>query len=139
MVENFNNKPELMKELRDMFKSQNDKLSYFDMFQFIKNKMQIELQNWEEDALEGRFDRLGMAFIEFNEFNEFSLEYGLNWGEALAENDLEDILDAKINLSYKDYIVTEADYFQGCATMLNNEKAALATVRKIYKTMKKNK
>jgi len=139
MVENFNNKPELMKELRDMFKSQNDKLSYFDMFQFIKNKMQIELQNWEEDALEGRFDRLGMAFIEFNEFNEFSLEYGLNWGEALAENDLEDILDAKINLSYKDYVVTEADYFQGCATMLNNEKAALATVRKIYKTMKKNK
>ena len=139
MVENFNNKPELMKELRDMFKSQNDKLSYFDMFQFIKNKMQIELQNWEEDALEGRFDRLGMAFIEFNEFNEFSLEYGLNWGEALAENDLEDILDAKINLSYKDYVVTEDDYFQGCATMLNNEKAALATVRKIYKTMKKNK
>ena len=44
-----------------------------------------------------------MAFIEFNEFNEFSLEYGLNWGEPLAENDLEDILDAKINLSYKDY------------------------------------
>lgn len=78
-----------------------------------------------------------MAFIEFNEFNEFSMEYGLNWNEALAENDLEDILDAKINLSYKDYKVTEADYFQGCPTMLNNEKAALATVRKIYKEMKK--
>jgi hypothetical protein len=57
--------------------------------------------------LEGRLDRLGMAFIEFNEFNE----YGLDWKEPLAENDLEDILDAKINLSYKDYIVSEADYF----------------------------
>jgi len=137
MCEKFKNVPELMPELRELFKSQNDKLSYYDMFQFIKNKLEIELQNWEEDALEGRLDRLGMAFIEFNEFNEFSLEYGLNWKEPLAENDLEDILDAKINLSYKDYIVTEADYFQGCPTMLNNEKAALATVRKIYKSMKK--
>ena len=137
MCEKFKNVPELMPELRELFKSQNDKLSYYDMFQFIKNKLEIELQNWEEDALEGRLDRLGMAFIEFNEFNEFSLEYGLNWKEPLAENDLEDILDAKINLSYKDYIVSEADYFQGCPTMLNNEKAALATVRKIYKSMKK--
>jgi hypothetical protein len=78
-----------------------------------------------------------MAFIEFNEFNEFSMEYGLNWNEALLENDLEDILEAKINLSYKDYVVTEKDYFQGCPTMLNNEKAALATVRKIFKDLKK--
>ena len=74
MAEKFKNVPELMPELRELFKSQNDKLSYFDMFQFIKNKLEIELQNWEEDALEGRLDRLGMAFIEFNEFNEFSLE-----------------------------------------------------------------
>ena len=73
--------------------------------------MQINLQNWEEDALEGRLDRLGLAFVEFNEFNEFSLEYGLDWGEALLENDLEDILDAKLNLSYKYYKLTEDDYF----------------------------
>lgn len=69
------------------------------------------MQNWEEDALEGRLDRLGMAFIEFNEFNEFSREYGLDWGEPLLENDLEDILDAKLNLSYKRYRLTEDDYF----------------------------
>ena len=48
------------------------------------------MENWEEDALEGRLDRLGMAFVEFNEFNEFSREYGLDWeGEPLLENDLE--------------------------------------------------
>ena len=76
------------------------------MFQFINKRLEIKLDNWEEDALEGRLDRLGMAFIEFNEFNEFSMEYGLNWNEPLAENDMEDILDAKINLSYKDYTVT---------------------------------
>ena len=80
-----------------------------------------------------------MAFIEFNEFNAFSMDSNLNWGEPLAENDLEDILDAKINLSYKDYVVTEKDYFQGCATMLNNEKAALSKVRSIYKDMKKKR
>lgn len=111
MKENFEQKPDLMRELRHMFKSQNDKCSYFDLFQFISYKLDIKLENWEEDALEQRLDRLGMAFIEFNEFNEFSMEYGINWGEPLLENDLEDILDAKLNLSYKDYVVTPNDFF----------------------------
>jgi len=31
------------------------------------------------------------------------MEYDFDWGEPLLETDLEDILDAKINLSYKDY------------------------------------
>ena len=52
--------------------------------------MKIELADWEENSLESRLDRLGFAFIEWNEFNEFSLEYGLNWNEPLLENDLED-------------------------------------------------
>ena len=101
--------------------------------------MQIKLEGWEADALEGRLDRLGMAFIEFNEFNEFTMDYGVNWGEPLIEGDLEDILDAKLNLSYKDYVVTPADYFQGCRTMLNNEKAALAVARDTYLGLKKTK
>lgn len=94
--------------------------------------MEIKLENWEEDALESRLDRLGMAFIEFSEFNEFSMEYGINWGEKLPEEDLEDILDAKMNLSYKDYVVTKADYFQGCPTMFKSEKAALSACRTIW-------
>jgi hypothetical protein len=73
--------------------------------------MEIKLENWEEDALEGRLDRLGMAFIVFSEFNEFSMEYGINWNEKLPEEDLEDILEAKMNLSYKDYTVTPNDLF----------------------------
>ena len=76
LKEKMEAKPELKTELRGMFKAQNDKLSYYDLFQFIQHKLQIKLDNWEEDALEGRLDRLGMAFIEFNEFNEFSLDYG---------------------------------------------------------------
>jgi len=35
-----------------------------------------------------------MAFIEFNEFNEFCQEFMIDWGEELLETDLEDILDA---------------------------------------------
>ena len=73
-----------------------------------------------------------MAFIEFNEFNEFCLLYGINWGEEVKENDLEDILDAKLNLSYKDYRVTKSDYFLGCPTMLTSEKAALSKAEGIY-------
>lgn len=86
-----------------------------------------------------RLDRLGMAFIEFNEFNEFSLDNDLSWGESLLENDMEDILDAKINLSYRDYKVTEDDYFEGCPSMFTNEKAALNRARAIYKDLKKKK
>ena len=73
--------------------------------------MKIKLEVWEEDALEGRLDRLGFAFIEFNEFNEFTMEYDIDWKEKLLETDLEDILDAKINLSYKDYQLSKTDYF----------------------------
>ena len=118
--------------IREIFRSQNDKLSYYNLFQFIEHQLQIKLRNWEEDALESRLDRLGMAFIEFNEFNEFCLDYGIDFGEALLETDLEDILDAKLNLSYKDYKLTKYDYFQGCPTMLTSEKAALAKVDQIY-------
>jgi hypothetical protein len=101
----------LKKELRALFKSQKDKLSYWDLFQFIQHKLKIKLENWEEDQLENRLDRLGMAFIEFNEFNEFCKEFEIDWGEELIENDLEDQLEVKLNLSYKDYIVTKNDYF----------------------------
>jgi len=73
--------------------------------------MGIKLANWEEDALESRLDRLGMAFIEFNEWNEFCMEFGMDWGEPLLETDLEDVLDAKLNLSYKDYKLSKNDYF----------------------------
>jgi hypothetical protein len=52
-----------------------------------------------------------MAFIEFNEFNEFCMEFGIDWQEPLLETDLEDILDAKLNLSYKDYKITKEDYY----------------------------
>ena len=67
-----------------------------------------------------------MAFIEFNEFNEFCMDYDIDFQEHLLENDLEDILDAKLNLSYKDYKLSKVDYFRGCHTMLTSEKAALA-------------
>ena len=69
-----------------------------------------------------------MAFIEFNEFNEFCLDYGINFNEPLLRNDNEDIIDQKMNVSYKDYKVTKKDYFMTCPTMLTSEKAALAKV-----------
>lgn len=102
--------PSLKKELRSKF-TKHGLISYYDFFHFIEQDMGIKLECWEEDALEGRLDRLGMAFIEFNELNEFSLMYDFSWGEPLLQNDLESQMDAKINQSYKDYTVTEADYF----------------------------
>ena len=100
-----------MTELREIFREHNDKCCYFDFFDFVENKLNIKLAVWEEDALEERLDRLGMAYIEFNEFNEFCMVYDINWGEPLDANDTEAILDKKLNLSYKDYKVTKSDYF----------------------------
>ena len=44
-----------------------------------------------------------MAYIEFNELNEFCMQYGINWGEPLIENDNEAILDTRLNTSFRDY------------------------------------
>ena len=126
-----------MQELRNIFKSQNDKLSYYDFFKFVA-KCNIQLADWQEDALESRLDRLGMAFIEFNEFNEFSLDYGIDWKEDLLETDLESILDAKLNLSYKHYRLSDQDQFQGCKSMLTTEKAALAKCSQLWKQIEKD-
>lgn len=90
------------------------------------------MKNWEEDALETRLDRLGMAFIEFNEFNEFCMSYGIDFGEPLLENDLEDILDEKLNLSYQEYKVTKRDWYNGVSSILRSEKAALSYVESIW-------
>lgn len=120
-----------------MFKANKDKLSYYDFFQFIEKELQIKLQDWEEDALETRLDRLCMAFIEFNEMNEFCLAYDLDFGEALLSNDLEEQLDRKHNIGFLDYKLTEDDFFKGRKTILTSEKAALAQCHKIAEHMKK--
>ena len=111
---------------------QRDKLSYFNLFHFIEHDAKIKLAKWEEDGLEGRLDRLGMAFIEFNEFNEFCQPYNIDFGEPLLETDLEDILDEKINMSYQDYKVTKRDWYNGVSTILTSEKAALSFVETIW-------
>jgi len=67
----FEDNQGIMKDLRRMFSSQNDKLSYYDLFHFIDKSLNFDIEPWEASALEHRLDRLGMAFIEFNEFNEF--------------------------------------------------------------------
>lgn len=40
--------------------------------------------------------------------------------------DTEAILEAKLNVSYKDYKLSKGDYFNGIKTILTSEKAALA-------------
>jgi hypothetical protein len=85
------------------------------------------MKKWENDALESRLDRLGLAYIDFWEFVEFAEGYGVIFNEPnRPENDTEQILEAKLNISYKDYKLTKTDYFNGIKTILRNEKAALS-------------
>ena len=55
-----------------MFYNNKDKLSYYDFFNFIDQKLKIKMKCFEKDAIESRLDKLSMAFIEFNEMNEFA-------------------------------------------------------------------
>ena len=90
----------MKKDLRQLFKNQQEKLSYWNLFQFIEHKLQIKLEIWEEDALEGRLDRLGFAFIEFNEFNEFLQEHEYKTGIPVEAVDNEAKLQELQELSY---------------------------------------
>jgi hypothetical protein len=69
--------------MRKIFSDHNDKLSYYYLFEFIDQYLHIKIEDWERDALESRLDRLGMAFIEFNEFNKFCSDYGIDWDEEI--------------------------------------------------------
>ena len=80
-----------------------------------------------------------MAYIEFNEFNEFLRDFGYDTGIEVIEEDDEAELERKAAISPKDYVVTPEDYFMGVPTMLNNEKAALATCAKLMKDCAKKK
>ena len=78
--------------MRKIFSDYNDKLSYYYLFEFLEKKLMIHIEDWEKDALESRLDKLGIAFVEFNEFNKFCLNYGIDWDEEIIENDIKDIL-----------------------------------------------
>ena len=102
------------------------------MFTFFEFKVKAGLENWEEDSLEQRLDKLGLGFIEFNEFNEFCMQYGISFNEPLLENDLEDQLERRNNISYIDYKVQKEDYFRYFRTIYTSERAALHKAQALY-------
>jgi hypothetical protein len=125
--EKFEAQPEIKQKIIDCFKSQNNKITYYDFFNHIEFDLQLKLKDWENDSIEGRLDRLGLAYIDYWEFVEFTESYGVQFDEPeRPELDTEAILDAKLNVSYKDYKLSKSDYFNGIKTILTNEKAALA-------------
>lgn len=128
LKDKLNKFPSEKTALRKKFKENDDKLSYFDLFSFLEKDLKIVLKIWEQDHLESRLDMMSFAFIEFNEFNEFCLEQGIEWGEKLKDVNLESLYDQKLNLSYKDYIICNDDYYKGTPSILKSEKAALAKV-----------
>ena len=134
LKERFDANPKFKTQVKDLFKKYKNNLNYYDFFNFIEKDMGInDLEKWEKDSLECRLDKLNFAFIEFNEFNEFCDGYKINLGEKILDMDLEAIMEEKMNVSYKNYVLSDADFFEGCKTMLTNEKAALATCSKLYR------
>ena len=73
--------------MHELFKEHEMKLSYFDFFTYIEKDLKITLEEWEKNSLEQFLDSQGMAFIEFNEFNEFLRDFGYNTGIKVEEDD----------------------------------------------------
>ena len=44
-------------------------------------------KEWQKDAIEMRLDKMGLAFIDFNEFRKFCTEYNIEMGESLNLED----------------------------------------------------
>jgi len=127
LASTFGQDPAIRQKVTENFRCHNNKLSYFDFFNHVEFDFKAKLTVWELDALESRLDRLGFAFIEYWEFVEFGEMYGIEFDEPeRPEQDTEAIMEAKLNISYKDYKLTKNDYFNGIKTILTSEKAALA-------------
>jgi hypothetical protein len=74
--------------------------------------LKVRLKDWESDALESRLDRLGLAYVDYWEFVEFMEDFEVVFDEPeRPELDVEAQLEAKLNISYKDYKLTKADQF----------------------------
>lgn len=74
-----------------------------------------------------------LAYIDYWEFVEFCEMYEIYFDEPDRPlNDTEAIMEARLNISYRDYKLTKADYFQGNKTILLSEKAALAKCAQIW-------
>lgn len=115
------------------FKEHKNKLSYFDFFNHVENDLNIKLKTWENDALESKLDKMGFAWIDYWEFVEFCEEYDVQFDEPnRPEMDAEQIMEQKMNVSYKDYKLSKNDYFNGIKTILTSEKAALAKCHQIW-------
>lgn len=116
-----------MQKIIDDFRKNKNKLSYFEFFNIIEFDLKIQLKEWESDAIESRLDRLGLAYFDYWEFVEFMEGYGVEFDEPeRPELDTEELVQAKLNISYKDYKLTKSDYFYDIKTILTSEKAALA-------------
>ena len=50
-------------------------------------------QDWEKDAIELRLDKMGLAFIDYNEFRKFCSDYNIDLGESLNLEDQEEIIE----------------------------------------------
>jgi len=50
-----------------------------------------------------RLDKMGLAFIDYNEFRKFCSEYNIELGESLNLEDLEELIEKKENVSFYDY------------------------------------
>ena len=94
---------EKIKVLRSKFKETGDRMSYYTFFYYLEYELNIKLSLQEQNELESRLDRFGMAYIEFNNFNEFCKDFEMDWGEPVHKEDSDDVLEYQLNISYSDY------------------------------------
>jgi hypothetical protein len=131
----YDKTPKIMEDVRENFRNHKDKLSYFEFFNHLEFDCKLKFKNWQLDSIESRLDKLGLAYIDWQEYLEFCIDWDIDFfGEQPDKAlDTEAIMQERLNVSYKDYKLTKADYFnQEGKTILNSEKAALAKCNQIW-------
>ena len=76
----FNQNKKSFDGMKKVFDEHQNRLSYFDFFTYLKGIGVVVEKDWEVEAITQRLDAQGLAYIEFNEFNEFLISNGYNTG-----------------------------------------------------------
>lgn len=98
------------------------------------NDRKLAKIQWVKDGFADFLDDYGEAHIGLNDLIDFLGFFDFDLG-VQKTIDEEERMKLKANIEPKDYKITNADYWRGCQTILNNETAALLKCEQIFKTI----
>ena len=128
----------------DEFSQSSDhKISYFDFYTLLHEKIQInQVPEWVFSDFESYLDEQNEARVGIIPLVRLFQSYGFELGYDIKQDTgVEYAKKVQISnqLPPEQYNLTKADYYRGVTTILNSEKAALATCIKLFEKCQQSK